>query len=258
MAYPATASDLSQKMDDVGGTNTTVLPLTTRYRSFDTWMQNLSQEIQDAMEDYNFQGEQSVHDLVFSGGVPQREYLFPVDLLKIKRIDISFDGTNWVKADEIDPNEIGDNYANEAAITSRFVNSDPKVMYIENGFVILSGTWASTVSGGIKLTYSKEIVGQDASAADILNFSALTDVPNLPEFAKMWLVYGALLDFYTNETNDYLIAKFNRLMYGNSGGRPADQKQIGGLLRQVLNYYASKSPDQQIQMDSAYQQLDFN
>ncbi len=258
MAYPANIGDLSTYMDDIGGTNTTVFATTARYRSFDRGIQALNQEIQDAMEDYNFNGEKSTHDLNFSGGVPQREYLFPIDMMKIKRIDVSFDGIKWYKCDEVDPNELGNNYANETDITNKFSNTQPKVYYTENGFVILSGTWSATVTGGIILTYSKQVVGQDVSGNDLQNFATTTDIPNLPEFAKMWLVYWGLLDFYINETNESMIQKWNKLLYGNPNGRPADQKLIGGLLRKILNYYSSKSPDQQIQVGSAYQQSDFN
>lgn len=247
-----TVSSLDDYVDDLGGTNSNSYQDAPKHRAYDRWTNNVIAEIQEAMEDYDFQGEESTHDLVAN----QREYIFPTDLLKIKRIDLKIDGTNWKKASELDANQIADNYAQEADIITRFTNDEPFVDFLDNSFKIYSGT-ISNVTGGIKLTYAKQIVGQDTNGGDITNFTADSDKSNLPQFAQMILVFGALVDYYTDK-NEELMRRYNMKIWGNALGRPPERYQIGGLMRQAINYYTSKAPDRQAAMASAYSEEDFN
>lgn len=246
-------SALDDYCDDIGGTNSTIYSDASKHRAYDRWSNNIIAEIMESMQGYDFQGEISTHDL----NAGQREYLFPTDLLKIKRIDLKLDGINWKKAGELDANQVGDAYAQESDITSRFFNSEPFIDYLDNSFVIYSGT-ITDVTGGIKLTYAKEIVGQDNSGADIVNFTSDTDKSNLPEFAQMALVYGALIDFFTDRSDNNMLAKFNIRLYGNPTGRPSNAQMIGGLMKQIKDYYTSKSPDQLIALSAIYDERSFN
>lgn len=245
-------SSIDDYVDDLGGTNTTTYTDAAKHRAYDRWSNNVIAELMEAMQDYDFQGEISTRDLTAN----QREYIFPTDLLKIKRIDLKLDGSNWKRASELDASQIGDNYASEADITARFNNSEPYVEFLDNSFMIYSGT-ISTVSGGIKLTYSKQIVGRNSSEADLTSFSADTDKSNLPEFAQMILVYGALHDYFIDK-NEEMRRKYCKLIWGNPDGRPPETEQIGGLMRQIINYYTSKQPDRQSSIGNVYQEEDFN
>ncbi|QGH73335.1 MAG: hypothetical protein [Siphoviridae sp. cttb18] len=247
-----TVAELDDYVDDLGGTNTTTYTDAAKHRAYDRWSNNIIAEIMEAMQDYDFQGEISTHDIVAS----QREYIFPTDILKIKRIDLKLDGSNWKRASEIDASQLGNSYAAEADIIARFTNDEPYVEFLDNSFMIYSGS-ISNVTGGIKLTYSKQVVGLNASNEDITNFTADTHKSNLPQFAQMALIYGALIDYFTDK-DENMVRKFNKRLWGNPDGRPPEIDQIGGLMRQIINYYTSKQPDRQSAMQNAYQEEDFN
>lgn len=247
-----TISTLDDYIDDLAGSNSGSYTDAKKHRSMTRWMHNLTAEVMEAMSDSDFQGEISTHDLV----VNRREYLFPTDLLKIKRIDLKLDGSNWYKASRLDESQIGDNYASEADIVERFTNTDPFVSYFDNSYFIYSGTIID-VTDGIKITYDKAIVGETSAGVDITSFTADDDVTNLPEFAQMFLVYGACKDHFLDKTDDKQLQKFNLLMYGNGAGRPAETRQIGGLLRQIINYYTNRSPDEQMSFSTTYSEEDF-
>lgn len=221
-------------------------------RVFTLAAQAVNTEVMRAMKDIDFQGEKSTHDLV----ADQREYLNPTDLLKLKKVDLKLDGTNWKTAGFFDASEVPDKLASEADIISRFSNSEPKVDFMDEGFFIYSGTIIN-VTGGILLWYDKDIVGQDTNGSDITAFSASTDVPTLLPFAAQAMVLWAIIDWYESHPNEVKLRRFNTKLWGNPGGRPADDRQIGGLMRQVINHYSDRNPDRKMEMSSVHQQENY-
>jgi hypothetical protein len=250
---PNTLNELIDDVDRVGGIQAGRFSDADKMRAMTIAARTINQEVTKVMRDYDYQGERSFHDLVAN----QREYLNPTDLLKIKRIDLKLDGTNWKKANWIDESEIGDKYVAEADIISRFTNTEPKISFFDESYFIWSGTIAN-VTDGIQITYDKDIVGVNSSGTDIQDFSATTDVPNLIGFAQQALVLWAIIEWYGSHLNSKKLIYFNNLLWGNPKGRPQDDRQIGGLMRQILDYYSDRTPDRPIEFQSQYNEEDFS
>ena len=147
-------STLDDYIDDIANTDTTSYTDTDKHASMTRWAHVLTEEVVDAQDDWDFQGEIATTSLVAN----QREYTFPTDILKIKRIDLKLDGSNWYQASRLDESEIGDSIASESDITEQFTNTEPYVSFYDKSFFIWSGT-ITAVTGGIKIWYSEEIVG---------------------------------------------------------------------------------------------------
>lgn len=248
----STINELLDDVDRIGGIDSNRYSDTDKMRSFTNAAHSITQEIMEAMSDSDFQGEKSIHNLV----ADQREYLLPTDILKIKRIDLKLDGTNWKKSDWLDESQIANNYVTEADIIKKFNNSNPYVSLFDESFFIYSGT-ITNVTGGIQISYDKEIVGQDNNGDDITDFSATTDIPTLKEFAAQGLVYWAIIDWYTAHPDKLKFQQFNLKLWGNPNGRPADRRQIGGLMKQIIEHYTNRVPDKIIVASSQYTQEDF-
>lgn len=221
-------------------------------RVFTIAAQAINTEVMRAMKDVDFQGEKSLHDLVAN----QREYLNPSDLLKLKKVDLKLDGSNWKTGQPFDASEVPDKLAAEADIISRFTNSEPMVDFMDESFFIYSGT-ITNVTGGILLWYDKDIVGQNSGSSDITAFSASTDVPTLLPFAAQALVLWAIIDWYESHIDEKKIRWFNTKLWGDPKGRPAKDENIGGLMRLIINHYSDRNPDRKIEMSSVHQQEDF-
>jgi hypothetical protein len=234
-------STLDDYIDDIANTDTTSYTDADKHASMTRWAHIITEEIIDAQDDWDFQGEIATANLVAN----QREYTFPTDILKIKRIELKLDGSNWYPANWIDESEIGTSIASESDITENFDNTKPYVALLDKSFFIYSGT-ITAVTGGIKIWYSEEIVGVDTNGTDITSFSADTDKSNLAEFAQMALVCGAVLDFADRYENVNLAARMNLRLYGNSGGRPADSASMGGLMGRIRNFYSRRIQDKKI------------
>lgn len=184
-------------------TNTTNYPATDVTRNINRYYHLIVSEILASMDDWDFGGEYATTDLVAN----QREYPFPSDCLKIKRVEVKLrnNGDEWVTAAFFDINEVSDPMSTEADIISVFDNDTPYVELMDNSMFIYSGT-IPAVAGGVKIWYDKESS----------ELSADTDEPSFAEPFHRLLVYGAAKDFFSRyEMKDKVSemdAEFEKLM----------------------------------------------
>jgi hypothetical protein len=145
--------------------------------SLNAWNNVFTTEILAAMDDWDFKAETATSDLVAN----QQEYVMPTDLLKIKRIEVSYDGTNWKYVNWFDINERGEQTHNLTDFTT-----DEPYADMMDGSVMLYPIPTTSITGGIKIWYSK--------LDDMLTNA--TDQPKLAEPFQIGLCYGAAKDYY--------------------------------------------------------------
>ncbi len=249
-------SDLKEIVYRKGGIDENRYAEADVYESMWLMARMINAEVMKVMKDSDYQGERSTHDLNAPAGVPQREYLNPIDLIKIKKVDVKLDGTNWRTCKFFDVSDVRDKLAAEADIIQRFNNEQPYIDLFDESYFIYSGTFGA-VSGGITIWYNKDIVGVDGSGDDIQEFTNDTDVPNLIEFAQQALVMQAIIDWYSEHFNENKLSYWNKQLWGFATGRPPKDNDIGGLMRTILDHYGDKAPDRQMSMRSEYQQETF-
>jgi len=237
-------SALETYIDDIANTDTSAYSSAKKKTALSRWGHIILEEVIDAQDDWDFQGEIATASLVAN----QREYVFPSDILKIKKIELKLDGTNWKTAEFTDESQITCPY-NETDIIANFTNDTPFVTFYDNSFFIWSGT-ITAVTGGIRIWYSEEVIGTDSSGDDVSAFSADTDSPNLPIFAQMALVYGAISDWA--ETRDPVLAgRMNIRLYGHNSGRPADSASVGGLIGRIRDFFSRRIQDKKVIITSS-------
>ncbi len=189
----------------------------------------LATEILDSMDDWDSQGEISTTSLV----ADQEEYLFPSDILKIKRIEVSYDGTNWYRANFFDINQkAGAITSNE---TKNFSEQEPYVEIYEKS-LFLYPTPEVAVEDGLKIWYSKDVVGLDEDGNDIDKFSAATDVPLLKSGFRKALVFSAATDYFTQ--------------YGNMEGANIMEQKLEKMISRIRTFYSRRIQDKIIVANS--------
>lgn len=155
----------------------------------------MAEEIVQSQDDWDFQEDWATTDLVAN----QREYKLPTTassgIIKIKRVEISFDGVNWVRANFKDEGQLKVPISDEASITRQFNNHQPLVNMVENSLYILSGT-ITAVTAGLKIWYTKETVGKSAAGVDLISFATTTDVPNVAAAFQEGLCYKTAKKFF--------------------------------------------------------------
>lgn len=119
----------------------------------------------------------------------QRDYNFPASLkvLKLKRVDVSYDGTNWYRATPLDSNEITVGIGNDATLDGYFSKTAPRYDSKATGFWLYPRASASDVSSGgtIRIEYSREF--------DEFTTTDTTQEPGFDEpFHRMISIGGSL------------------------------------------------------------------
>lgn len=76
--------------------------------------------------------------------------------LKIKRLDVTYDGVNWYKAEPIDDGEINYGLGNEATTDQNFVLTNPRYDVRSNAVFIYPLATAAQVTAGAKMRLETE------------------------------------------------------------------------------------------------------
>jgi len=232
----ATISTLQDQVRYLSNTNSADYSDADIRTNLTRWAHLFTTEILDSMDMWDFQGEISTANLVAN----QNEYVFPIDVLKIKRVEVSYDGTNWYKADFFDVSQKGGALSGNEI--NDFTQVEPKVEAYDQS-LFLYPTPTSAVTAGLKIWYSEELVGKDTDGDDITSFSADTDKPNIRDAFQRGLVWGAVQDYATKIGNldlvsvaDASIEKVILRMREFYGKRVQDNKLIMNGATSLENY----------------------
>jgi hypothetical protein len=117
----------------------------------------------------------------------QQDYTLPASLkcLKIKRLELKMDGSNWRKAEPIDIEELA-GASDSVTLSGLFTSSYPRYDIMGNALFLYPVPTAA-VTGGIKLWISREI--------DEFTTSDTTQEPGLDEPFHRMIALGASLDW---------------------------------------------------------------
>ena len=175
-------------------------------------------KIIEAMDGWDFQGEIATSDLV----ADQQEYVFPSDILKFKRAEVSYDGVTWRRAKLIDINS-KPRQTDASTIANEDYKSDPEVDLFDRSLFLYPIPTADS-TGGIKIWYEKQ--------ADDL--SADADEPLLLEAYQTGLSIGASVDYF----DKYREVEFN------SSKSNENQLKLEKLILDMQSFYRRRTQDQ--------------
>lgn len=161
----------------------------------------------------------------------QRDYQFDsISFLKLKRVDITYDGTNWVRAEAFDSAAFGEGLGNDTLTDQHFTTDSPMYDPKAFGFWLYPAATAAQVAAGAKarIEYSRghtEISDSDLTAElpidrpfhDLVAVGAALKNPNLSP------------DQYTKLTNLYGVKRGDGLWTGKMGS--------------LINHYAARNED---------------
>jgi hypothetical protein len=204
----------------ITNSNTTTYTDADMIASLNSYYDLFCNEILEAMDDWDFQGEIATADLVAS----QQEYVFPSDILKLKRIEISYDGSTYYEAKPEDVNETENVSSSVAVINGDYDQSEPKYDLMDNSFFIKPVPTAAVVSG-IKIWYEKLIT----------KLSADTDEPTFARPFHKGLCYGASRDYF-----EKFIDKG-----GNATKLSVANQNLENYIARMKAYYRKKNQDRQ-------------
>ena len=174
-------------------------------------------EILDAMDGWDFQGEIATTDVV-SG---QQEYVFPTDILRIKRIEVTYNGTQWARAEQFDINQRRADTA-DTSIVRDFSKYQPYADMYDNS-IFLYPIPDGDVTGGLKIWYEKQV-------SSLVND---TDAPVFIESFHKGLCHGAAKDYFSK------YAEKN----GFSNKLAQNTNDMNDYIQRMKAFYRKKTPD---------------
>lgn len=165
----------------------------------------------------------------------QRDYVIPITekVLKIKRVDICYDGTSNVcyKAEPLDSGEMGLGLGNDTNTDARFSKTQPYYDVKGNAIWIYPMADATNVtnSGIIRIEWSREV--------DEFTTSDTTQEPGFDEPFHRMLSLGASYDYLLQRDNP----RADRL-----------KQLLNEYEVRLRNYYSSKQTDRHYTLKPAY------
>lgn len=158
-------------------------------QSLNNWLQKIVTMILSSMDgwDYDDVNHTDFPILTTNLVANQPDYSLPASekILKIKRVEITYDGTNWYKAEPFDIGERG-KATSTTLIASDFSTSEPKYD-IQFNSIFVYPIPDTAVTSGLKLWVSREI--------DEFTTSDTTQEPGIDEPFHEMLAQGASFDF---------------------------------------------------------------
>lgn len=149
--------------------------------------------ILDSQDEWDF--DDINHTTYPIGTIPlvasQRDYTLPASLkiLRLKRVDITYDGTNYYKAEPFDTGETSYGLGNDTTTDGRFSKTSPVYDLIGNAIRIypLASTSDVTAGAKIRIEFWREI--------DSFTTSDTTQEPGIDEPFHNMIAVGASLDY---------------------------------------------------------------
>lgn len=124
----------------------------------------------------------------------QEAYGLPSDAMRIKRVEVSYDGSNWYKVSMMDDNEVQDYALDTTNVRNLYTSSNPYADLFGN-HLYLRPIPTQAVSSGLRLYYI-------AQPTLITNISV--DTFQTPSEYHGYLAYGVAGEVATRQGNDAL------------------------------------------------------
>lgn len=205
--------------------NSTLLKQVTQ--SINDWQNKIITMILASQDDWDFDDSSATDYPVATTPLVagQRDYTFPtsLNLLKVKRIDVTYDGTNWYRAEMFDSGEIGLGMGNDANTDARYSKNKPAYDLKSNAIWLYPEASSADVSAGatVRVEFQRDVTqfaSTDTTAKSSLplafqpmiaqgaayEFCAANELPGRAQGLLLMLQDGEarLKQFYGRRDND--------------------------------------------------------
>lgn len=201
----ATLGDIANKARALTHSDTTQYTAVNLVIDINIWYQKVVSAILESQDDSDFDDQRNTNYPVVTTPLiaGQRDYSIPVSetVLKIKRVDITYDGTNWYRATPFDNGVPGWGFGNPTNEDSNFIKQAPQYDVQYNSLFIYPLAVAADVSAGgsIRVEWERNIV--PFSASDYTTDpNDSTVIPGFDPVFHHFLSYGAAYE-YANANN---------------------------------------------------------
>lgn len=147
-----TISEIDAEVTFNTNANTTTFTAADRLIKYNKYGRQIHSWILSSTDEVDYDDKNNTSDfpiLTTNIVANQQDYSMPAEMTKIKRVEVTYDGTNWVKANPIDIDEITDSTSTND-IADNF-SEDAPFYDINSNSVFLYPVPSTNVTAGIKI-----------------------------------------------------------------------------------------------------------
>ena len=195
-----TLGDVATKARFLTSTDTTSYPDANLLIDINLWQNKIVSAIYESVDESDFDDARRTNYPVQTTPMiaGQRDYTMPVSekVRKIKRLDITYDGVNWVRATPFDDGERNFGLGNDTITDSHFSTAAPRYDVSYNSFFVYPMATASQVSAGaaVRAEWSRDIQPFTTSDYSVV-LTDSTVVPGFDDPFHPMLAEGAALEY---------------------------------------------------------------
>lgn len=225
------------------GVDNTIYTNANRLISCNRWLQKVVQMIMQAQDCWEWDDiNQTDYPIATTSLVAsQRDYALPASLkiLRLRRVDITYDGTNWYRAEPWDSTETGLGLGNDANTDNNFDKTKPYYDITNNSIFVYPMATASDVAAGAKLRIEFQREPIEFTSSD---FTTGTKLPPFDAPLHSMLAWGMVYD--------WSIANNLKQLKADAQG------ELQELEQRLKWHYGRKNIDRQFVMKAAF--IDYN
>jgi hypothetical protein len=195
-----TLGDIATKARFLTNTDTNSYPDANLLIDINLWYQKVVSMILESVDESDFDDARRTNYPIQTTPMiaGQRDYTMPVSekVLKIKRLDVTYDGTNWFRATPFDDGENIWGMGNDTLTDQHFIQGAPRYDVKYNSFWLYPMPSANDVAAGgsIRVEWSRQI--QPFTSSDYTSvLTDSTDVPGYDDPFHPMLAEGAALEY---------------------------------------------------------------
>ena len=191
-----TIATIATKARGLVETDSTSYPDAELAIDLNVWYHKIATMILDSQDESDFDDPNhgDYPNLTFALVTAQRDYTIAVaeKVLKIKRLDVTYDGVNYYRAEPIDTGDMEGGLGNDTVTDSRFSKTSPRYDYSYGSLFLYPRASAADVTAGAQgiVEWQRQI--KDITSSDI---STGTMVPGIDDPWHAMLAYGAAFEY---------------------------------------------------------------
>lgn len=224
-----TISDINSYISFRANTNLTEYPAAIRLININRWYEKTVTMIFDSIDGFDYDDSNATdYPIAVEGLIAgQQDYVLPTGLMKVKRVEVSYDnGTTWNKAETIDINQIG-MATDTTTVRNNFGTSQP-FYDLESNAIKLYPIPQVNSTNGLKLWYAREPAEFTQVEVD-----AGVKQPGFDEAFHIMIPLGVTYDWFTAKKlfNEATIVNNELMEYEQRLRRQFGKKQTDSSYR---------------------------
>lgn len=195
-----TLGDINTKVLSLTHADTSSYPDATMLIDINLWYQKVVSMIFESQDDTNFDDNRNTNYPIVTTPLVagQRDYAIPVSeqVLKIKRVDISYDGVNYFRARPFDDGVPEWGFGNTTFEDSNFIQQAPSYGVKYNSIFIYPMLATTTSNATLRIEWERAMIPFSQSAD--YTGSTMSTSTSIPGIDLPWhpiLAYGAAYEF---------------------------------------------------------------